>query len=51
MGVINRSGPSAADLIPPAPRSRTAFAAGHLPGTYGFQYSDSFVNYLGWLYA
>ncbi|MDT5146232.1 MAG: hypothetical protein QOC58_877, partial [Mycobacterium sp.] len=31
-------------------RKRTAFAAGHLAGTYGFELSDSFVNYLGWLY-
>jgi hydroxyacylglutathione hydrolase len=32
-------------------RKRTAFAAGHLAGTYGFELSDSFVNYLGWLYT
>ncbi|BBX62303.1 MBL fold metallo-hydrolase [Mycobacterium saskatchewanense] len=32
-------------------RGRTAFAAGHLAGTYGFELSGSFVNYLGWLYA
>ncbi|OBJ50294.1 rhodanese-like domain-containing protein [Mycobacterium sp. 1423905.2] len=32
-------------------RSRTAFAAGHLGGSYGFEFSDSFVTYLGWLYA
>lgn len=32
-------------------RNRTAFAAGHLAGTYGFEFSGSFVNYLGWLYA
>jgi hydroxyacylglutathione hydrolase len=32
-------------------RNRTAFAAGHLSGTYGFELSGSFVNYLGWLYA
>jgi hydroxyacylglutathione hydrolase len=70
MGVINRKGPAAADLSPPAPvdpgelrsridagewvvdlRNRTAFAAGHLSGTYGFELSGSFVNYLGWLYA
>jgi len=70
MGVINRNGPRAADLRPPAPvdpgelrsridagewvvdlRNRTAFAAGHLSGTYGFELSGSFVNYLGWLYA
>lgn len=31
-------------------RNRTAFAAGHLSGTYGFELSGSFVNYLGWLY-
>lgn len=31
-------------------RNRTAFAAGHLAGTYGFELSGSFVNYLGWLY-
>lgn len=70
MGVINRSGPAAADLSLPAPvdprelrdridagewvvdlRKRTAFAAGHLSGTYGFELSDSFVNYVGWLYT
>lgn len=32
-------------------RKRTAFAAGHLSGTYGFELSDPFVNYLGWLYT
>lgn len=32
-------------------RNRTAFAAGHLRGTYGFELSGSFVNYLGWLYS
>jgi hydroxyacylglutathione hydrolase len=32
-------------------RHRTAFAAGHLGGTYGFALSESFVTYLGWLYA
>ncbi len=32
-------------------RNRTAFAAGHLAGTYGFELSGSFVNYLGWLYT
>ena len=32
-------------------RKRTAFAAGHLAGSYGFELSDSFVTYLGWLYA
>ena len=31
-------------------RSRTAFAAGHLAGSRGFELSDSFVTYLGWLY-
>ncbi len=31
-------------------RNRTAFAAGHLGGSYGFELSDSFVTYLGWLY-
>lgn len=31
-------------------RNRTAFAAGHLAGTRGFDLSDSFVAYLGWLY-
>lgn len=31
-------------------RSRTAFAAGHLAGTLGFELSGSFVTYLGWLY-
>jgi glyoxylase-like metal-dependent hydrolase (beta-lactamase superfamily II)/rhodanese-related sulfurtransferase len=31
-------------------RNRTAFAAGHLQGSYGFELSGSFVNYLGWLY-
>jgi hydroxyacylglutathione hydrolase len=31
-------------------RNRTAFAAGHLAGTYGFELADPFVNYLGWLY-
>lgn len=31
-------------------RNRTAFAAGHLAGTRGFELSDSFVAYLGWLY-
>lgn len=70
MGVINRNGPVAPDLSPPAPvdpselrdridagewvvdlRNRTAFAAGHLAGTYGFELSGPFVNYLGWLYA
>ncbi|MEC4765080.1 MBL fold metallo-hydrolase [Mycobacterium sherrisii] len=32
-------------------RHRTAFAAGHVAGTYGFELSGPFVNYLGWLYA
>ena len=32
-------------------RNRTAFAAGHVRGTYGFELSTSFVNYLGWLYS
>ncbi|WP_159232829.1 MBL fold metallo-hydrolase [Mycolicibacterium vanbaalenii] len=32
-------------------RTRTAFAAGHLGGTLGFELSDSFVTYLGWLYS
>lgn len=33
-------------------RNRTAFAAGHLGGTFGFELSeDSFVTYLGWLYS
>lgn len=31
-------------------RTRTAFAAGHLPGTRGFELSGSFVSYFGWLY-
>jgi glyoxylase-like metal-dependent hydrolase (beta-lactamase superfamily II)/rhodanese-related sulfurtransferase len=31
-------------------RSRTAFAAGHLAGSLGFELSGSFVTYLGWLY-
>lgn len=30
-------------------RHRTAFAAGHLAGTLGFELSGSFVAYLGWL--
>jgi hydroxyacylglutathione hydrolase len=30
-------------------RNRTAFAAGHLPGTLNFALHDSFVIYLGWL--
>lgn len=32
-------------------RNRTAFAAGHLRGSYGFELSGSFVNYFGWLYS
>lgn len=32
-------------------RNRTAFAAGHLGGSLGFELSDSFVTYLGWLYS
>jgi glyoxylase-like metal-dependent hydrolase (beta-lactamase superfamily II)/rhodanese-related sulfurtransferase len=31
-------------------RHRTAFAAGHLDGTIGFELSTSFVTYLGWLH-
>jgi hydroxyacylglutathione hydrolase len=31
-------------------RNRTAFAAGHLTGTLGFEISDSFIAFLGWLY-
>jgi glyoxylase-like metal-dependent hydrolase (beta-lactamase superfamily II)/rhodanese-related sulfurtransferase len=31
-------------------RARKAFAAGHLAGSLGFELSDSFVTYLGWLY-
>lgn len=31
-------------------RERTAFAAGHLGGTVGFELSESFATYLGWLY-
>ena len=31
-------------------RGRTAFAAGHLGGTVGFELSESFATYLGWLY-
>jgi glyoxylase-like metal-dependent hydrolase (beta-lactamase superfamily II)/rhodanese-related sulfurtransferase len=30
-------------------RHRTAFAAGHLPGTLNIALHDSFVTYLGWL--
>ena len=32
-------------------RERTAFAAGHLAGSLGFELSTSFVTYLGWLYS
>lgn len=32
-------------------RNRKAFAAGHLAGSFGFELSTSFVNYLGWLYT
>ncbi|HZZ45770.1 MAG TPA: MBL fold metallo-hydrolase [Pseudonocardia sp.] len=31
-------------------RDRTAFAAGHLTGSLGFELSTPFVTYLGWLY-
>ena len=31
-------------------RTRTAFAAGHIDGSLGFELSTSFVTYLGWLY-
>ena len=31
-------------------RRRTAFAAGHLAGSVGFELSTQFVTYLGWLY-
>jgi hydroxyacylglutathione hydrolase len=31
-------------------RQRTAFAAGHLRGSLGFELADSFVTYIGWLY-
>ncbi len=31
-------------------RKRTAFAAGHLPGTLNFELSTKFLTYLGWLY-
>lgn len=30
-------------------RDRRAFAARHLPGTYGIEFSDSFATYVGWL--
>ena len=32
-------------------RQRTAFAAGHLTGSLGFELSTNFVTYLGWLYT
>ena len=32
-------------------RSRTAFAAGHLDGSFAFELSTSFATYLGWLYT
>ena len=32
-------------------RERTAFAAGHLTGSLGFELSTNFVTYLGWLYT
>ncbi len=32
-------------------RQRTAFAAGHLAGSLGFELSRNFVTYLGWLYS
>lgn len=31
-------------------RERTAFAAGHLAGSLGFELSTNFLTYLGWLY-
>jgi hydroxyacylglutathione hydrolase len=31
-------------------RTRSAFAAGHLPGALNFELSDNFITYLGWLY-
>jgi hydroxyacylglutathione hydrolase len=30
-------------------RHRRAFAAGHVPGSFSFEYGDSFATYLGWL--
>jgi hydroxyacylglutathione hydrolase len=30
-------------------RRRRRFAAGHVPGSFGFEYGDSFATYLGWL--
>jgi hypothetical protein len=41
----DRRGEWAVDL-----RDRTAFAAGHLRGSLGFELSTSFVTYLGWLH-
>lgn len=32
-------------------RERTAFAAGHLTGSLGFELSSNFITYLGWLYT
>jgi len=32
-------------------RERTAFSAGHISGSLGFELSTSFVTYLGWLYS
>jgi hypothetical protein len=31
-------------------RTRTAFAAGRLPGALNFELSNNFLTYLGWLY-
>ncbi|SCX60617.1 Glyoxylase, beta-lactamase superfamily II [Klenkia marina] len=31
-------------------RTRTAFAAGHLPGALNFELGTNFLTYLGWLY-
>jgi hydroxyacylglutathione hydrolase len=31
-------------------RERTAFAAGHLAGSLGFELSTNFLTYLGWLH-
>ena len=30
-------------------RHRRTFAAGHVPGSFSFEYGDSFATYLGWL--
>ena len=30
-------------------RQRRVFAAGHVAGSFGFEYGDSFATYLGWL--